>query len=356
MALPLPETLHVPPADRRQFLCTAALGGLGLLGKLPPSPPTTRSSTPRSSASTPEIEPLVRLIEETPRDRLLEEVGGRDQEGAGVPRSAGRPVPGRRARTSSRGRASGSSSTRCWSSTRPTWRAWPRRTSERWLPHLLGAGQLQVGPGRRTIKERGGWRMPPVDGVRRCRRPARPGRRSSTRWTTGTPRRPTSPSPAWPRTAGADEVFELFGRYAPRDFRDIGHKAIFVANACRTLQAIGWQQHAEPVLRSLAYALLKHDENKNPDGRRPGRPPRPRQPRAGARRSGPTGSTASPTRRRRATCSPRFRQAIAAEDAGKGWSSCSTRRVARSRCGTRSSAAAGELLMRQAGHRRRCTR
>ena len=33
------------------------------------------------------------------------------------------------------------------------------------------------------------------------------------------------------------------------------HKAIYVANSYRTLGCIG-QQHAEPVLRSLAYALL----------------------------------------------------------------------------------------------------
>jgi hypothetical protein len=59
------------------------------------------------------------------------------------------------------------------------------------------------------------------------------------------------------RTAGAQEVFEIFCRYGARDFRDIGHKAIFVANAWRTLQTIGWQ-YAEPVLRSLAYACLQH--------------------------------------------------------------------------------------------------
>ncbi len=76
------------------------------------------------------------------------------------------------------------------------------------------------------------------------------------------------------RTAGAGELFALFARYGCRDFRDIGHKAIYVANAFRTLQTIGWQ-HAEPVLRSLAYALLQH-EGDNPAARdapadRPGR-------------------------------------------------------------------------------------
>src|SRR6266853_4952004 len=74
------------------------------------------------------------------------------------------------------------------------------------------------------------------------------------------------------RTAGAQEMFEIFCRYGARDFREIGHKAIYVANGWRTLQAIGWQ-HAEPVLRSLAYALLDHD-GENP-ARRDAAPDRP---------------------------------------------------------------------------------
>jgi hypothetical protein len=60
------------------------------------------------------------------------------------------------------------------------------------------------------------------------------------------------------RTAGAHEIFEIFARYGARDFRDIGHKAIYVANSFRTLEVIGWQ-HAESVLRSLAYALLERE-------------------------------------------------------------------------------------------------
>jgi hypothetical protein len=58
-------------------------------------------------------------------------------------------------------------------------------------------------------------------------------------------------------------VFEIFARLGPRDFRSIGHKAIYVANAWRTLHCIGWQ-HAEPVVRSLAYALLNHEGEPNP--------------------------------------------------------------------------------------------
>ena len=67
---------------------------------------------------------------------------------------------------------------------------------------------------------------------------------------------------AFARSAKPEQAFELFCRYGARDFRDIGHKAIYVANAFRTLQAIGWQ-HAEPILRSLTYAVLQH-EGDNP--------------------------------------------------------------------------------------------
>jgi hypothetical protein len=64
------------------------------------------------------------------------------------------------------------------------------------------------------------------------------------------------------RAAGVNEIYELMFRYGARDFRDIGHKAIYVANSLRTLNCIGYQ-HTEPVLRSLAYALLQH-EGTNP--------------------------------------------------------------------------------------------
>lgn len=71
------------------------------------------------------------------------------------------------------------------------------------------------------------------------------------------------------RTASSTEVAELFWRYGARDFRDIGHKAIYAANGWRTLQTIGWR-HAEPVMRSMAYALLQH-EGDSPAKRNDGR-------------------------------------------------------------------------------------
>lgn len=57
------------------------------------------------------------------------------------------------------------------------------------------------------------------------------------------------------RSRGAHEVMEGLWKYGARDYRNIGHKAIFVANAFRTLEVIGWR-HAEPVLRSVVLGLL----------------------------------------------------------------------------------------------------
>ena len=59
------------------------------------------------------------------------------------------------------------------------------------------------------------------------------------------------------RTRGAHEIVEQLWPYGAFDYRNIGHKAIFVANTWRTLQTIGWQ-HAEPALRSMVLGLLHY--------------------------------------------------------------------------------------------------
>jgi hypothetical protein len=65
------------------------------------------------------------------------------------------------------------------------------------------------------------------------------------------------------RIGTLNDAYEMFWRYGARDFRDIGHKAIYVANSYRTLVTIGWR-HAEPILRSLAYAVLDAAGQENP--------------------------------------------------------------------------------------------
>ena len=67
----------------------------------------------------------------------------------------------------------------------------------------------------------------------------------------------------WSRTASESELFETMAHYGSRDLRDIGHKAIYVANAFRTLGAMSWE-HAEPIMRSLTFALLCRGNDSNP--------------------------------------------------------------------------------------------
>lgn len=69
------------------------------------------------------------------------------------------------------------------------------------------------------------------------------------------------------RAGGLAEVFEPFYLAAVRDQRNIGHKPIFAMQCRRTLNTIG-AVHAEPVLRSLAFGLLDRqgDSAKAPAG------------------------------------------------------------------------------------------
>ena len=219
--------------NRRSFLKSylAFGGGLAFLDRLPPVAAQEAKPDPAVVRLESGIEPLVRLLEETPREKLLEEVGGRIKKGltyrdvlaalllAGVRNIQPRP-------------ASASSSTRCWWSTRPTWPAWPRRTATAGC-RSSGPSTTSSRPRRRTrrngLADEAGERVEGADagegteGVRR--RDGQLGRG-------GRRRRGRRRSPAAP---GRTSSFELFARYGCRDFRDIGHKAIYVANAWRTL-------------------------------------------------------------------------------------------------------------------------
>src|SRR6266853_1603433 len=75
-------------SNRRQFfkssVATAAclgLGDLGFLSRLPQVSAGEAALSPNVVRFGPEIEPLVRLLEDTPRERLLEEVASRIRRG-----------------------------------------------------------------------------------------------------------------------------------------------------------------------------------------------------------------------------------------------------------------------------------
>src|SRR5688572_21142225 len=73
---------------RRSFLkaaagsgTLAALGDFGFLAQLQPVSAAEAKLKPEMVRLHPEIEPLVRLLEDTPRDRVLEEIGARLKRG-----------------------------------------------------------------------------------------------------------------------------------------------------------------------------------------------------------------------------------------------------------------------------------
>ena len=205
----------------------------------------------------PEIEPLIRLLEETPRQRVLEEVGARIRKGttyrevlsalmlAGVRNIQPRPVGFKFHAVLV------VNSAHLASLNSPD--------SDRWLPIFWALDQFKSSQAQ-DVKE-GNWTMPPVkeSDVPSAEKARQMFAEGMDQWDEA---KVDAATAGLARTVGAQEVFDLFARYGARDFRDIGHKAIYVANSWRTLQAIGWR-HSEPVLRSLGYALLQHGA-KNP--------------------------------------------------------------------------------------------
>jgi hypothetical protein len=250
---------------RRTFLKTAAAGGallglsnLSFLDQLPGVTAKDAKLDPKLVRLDSGIEPLVVLLEETPREKLLEEVAGRIHKGlnyrdllaalllAGVRNVQPRPNVGFKFHA-----VLVVNSAHLASLASPD--------SERWLPIFWSLDYFKDSQAA-TARE-SGWRMGPPDegkipGARKARQAFT---EAMDNWDEVAADNAVA---GLARTTGANEVFELFVRYGARDFRDIGHKAIYVANSWRTLQCIGWQ-HAEPVLRSLAYALQKR-ENENP--------------------------------------------------------------------------------------------
>ncbi len=242
---------------RRSFLKSAAgtgalsiLGDLGFLSTLPPVSAAEARLDRESVRFHPEIEPLVRLLEDSPREKVLEEVAVRIRRGlayreilaalllAGVRSVQPRPVGFK------------FHAVLVVNSAHLASLASP--DTDRWLPIFWAIDQFKSSQAA-NVKE-GNWIMPPVDeaAVPKSHRARQMFIDAMDNWDESAA---DTAIVGLARTVGADELFEILARYGARDFRDIGHKAIFVANSFRCLEAIGWH-HAEPVLRSLAYALL----------------------------------------------------------------------------------------------------
>jgi hypothetical protein len=216
----------------------------------------------------PDIEPLVRLIEESPRDRLLERVAERIRNGTGYqPFLAALMLAGVRG---IRPRPVGFKFHAVLVVNSAHIAAQSAQDRDRWLPLFWALDNFKSSQERN--RQEGDWRMPPVqeNQLPRTRQQALTAfREAMDNWDEeGTDRAVATLA----RSCGINEVYEQFWRYGARDFRDIGHKAIFAANSYRTLQTIGWR-HGEPIVRSLAYAMLQH-EGANP-AQRDAEPDRP---------------------------------------------------------------------------------
>jgi hypothetical protein len=265
------------PLNRRQFVSRALTAGaltgladLSFLRGLPPVSADEARVRPATVLLNPDLEPLVRLIEDTPRDKVLDPVAARIREGTGYQQLLGAVflagVRGIKPRPvgfqfhavlviNSAHLASLASTDR-----------------ERWLPLLWAVDTFKASQ-QTNAEKNAGWMLPPVDDAK-----LPPSTKAKQRFTEAMDNWDEEGADravaALVRSAGANEVVELFFRYGARDFRDIGHKAIYVANSWRCLQDIGWR-HAEPVMRSLAFALLQHDggnpAERDEEADRPGR-------------------------------------------------------------------------------------
>jgi len=228
----------------------AGLGDFGFLSQLPSVSAAEAKLDPRLVQLHPEIEPLVRLLEDASRDRVLEAVAERIKRGtsyreiiaalmlAGVRNIQPRPVGFK------------FHAVLVVNSAHLASLASP--DSDRWLP-IFWAIDAFKGSQERNTRE-GDWRLGPIEESKLP--PSHKAKQALIdaleNWdeTAG-----DAAIASLARTASAHEIFEVLCRYGARDFREIGHKEIYVANSFRTLEVIGWH-HAEPILRSLVYAIM----------------------------------------------------------------------------------------------------
>src|SRR6266436_2483158 len=218
---------------RRRFLKSAAvagaafgLGDLSFLSRLPRISAAEAQLNSEIVRFNPEIEALVRFLEDTPRERLLEEVGGRIRRGlsyrellaalllAGVRNIQPRPVGFKFHAVlvvNSAHLASLSSP-----------------DSDRWLPIFWALDHFKSSQAQ-DVKE-GDWTMRAVD---ESKVPSPEKAKQSfiealENWDEAAADTAVT---GLVRSASAHEIFELLCRYGSRDFRELGHKAIYVANS-----------------------------------------------------------------------------------------------------------------------------
>lgn len=249
--------------NRRDFLnasAAAGMAGVPLLAGLPRvSHAEVKLAGKQMAQLRPEIEPLVRLLETTSRNDLLEKVADKIKKGttyreilAALFLAAVRNVEPRPAVGFKFHAVLVVNSAHLASMASPA--------ADRWLPIFWA---LDYYKGRQLEEERKtGWKLPAVN-AERLPKPHKAREELIAALDNWDEQAADAAAAALVRSAGANEVFELLFHYGARDFRSIGHKAIFAANAYRSLGVIGWE-HSEPIVRSLVYAMQNRRGDGNP--------------------------------------------------------------------------------------------
>lgn len=207
----------------------------------------------------PEIEPLVRLIEDSPREQVIDKVQAEIKAGrsyrellaamflAGIRNVQPRPAVGFKFH--------------CVLVVYATHQASLAAVdSQRWLPLLWAIDNFKAS--QSTDVREGNWTMAKVD-ESRLPTPEKSLAALTNALDAWDVEQADLAAAAAARTASRSQLLDCLAGAACRDFRSIGHKAIYVAAAFRALEVIGWE-HAEPIVRSLAYAILNHQGDENP--------------------------------------------------------------------------------------------
>ncbi len=243
--------------NRRSFIgrsaaagVVAAVGDFAFLSQLPRVSAAEARLPSKLVQFHPDIEPLVRLLENTSRDRVLEEVAAKIKRGtsyrevlaalqlAGVRNIQPRPVGFK------------FHAVLVVNSAHLASLASP--DTDRWLPIFWAIDAFKSSQAQDV--QQGDWAMGEID--ESAIPPSHKARQALIdaleNWDEAAA---DTAIVGMCRTAGANEIFEILSRYGARDFRELGHKEIYTANSFRCLGAIGWQ-HAEPIMRSLVFAML----------------------------------------------------------------------------------------------------
>ncbi len=243
--------------NRRHFIgrgaaagALAAVGDFAFLANLPPVSAAEAKLPAKSVQLHSDIEPLVRLLENTSRDRVLEEIAAKIKRGtsyrevlaalllAGVRNIQPRPVGFK------------FHAVLVVNSAHLASLASP--DTDRWLPIFWAIDAFKSSQAQDV--QQGDWTMGEVDEstVPPSHKAKRALIEALDNWDEAAA---DAAIVGMVRTASAHEIYQILCRYGARDYRELGHKEIYTANSFRCLEVIGWR-HAEPVLRSLVYAML----------------------------------------------------------------------------------------------------